>query len=130
MSLRASRRILWVALLAMLPLPMLAFDASIPVIRYLLLAGVTVGLILAEGMGAIPGSILGLIALHAVVYAALLWAVAWLLARLLVAMAPRASGALTIGVVVAALVVTSLFDVYTTPFAATSARTSLLHVLE
>jgi hypothetical protein len=126
----ATRRILWLGSLLLLPLPMLQFGAWIPVSRYLLLAGVTAGLILAEGAGTIPNLMLGLMLGHVLVYTALLWLAAWLAARALFALAPRAAGPLSLGLVAAAAIVTLAFEVYVTPFASLSPRANLLHVLE
>jgi hypothetical protein len=130
MSPRASRWVLWIGLVLMLPLPMLVFGALIPVARFLLLAGVTAGLIVAEGMGTIPGSILGLLLLHALVYLGLTWLAAHWISRGLGRLAPRALGPVTLGLVAAGLILSSLFDVYVTPFAPVSPRASLLHILE
>ena len=68
---------------------MLLFGAFVPVARYLLLAGVTVGLIVAEGGGEIPYLFLALMLGHVLVYACVLWLLAWGLARGLWAVAPR-----------------------------------------
>jgi hypothetical protein len=127
---KSARRILWLGLICMLPLPMLQFGAEIPALRYLLLAGVTLGLIVSEGMGQVPGLVLALLLGHALVYAGLLWLVAWLAARALSGLAPRALAVTTLGLVVAGVIVTSAFDVYRTPFGARSMQVNLLHVLE
>jgi hypothetical protein len=122
--------VLWLGLVLMLPLPMLAMGAHIPVTRFLLLAGVSLGLILAEGGGTIPYAAFGLLLAHALVYAALLWlAAGWCVAGL-ARLAPRGVGPVVIGLVVAGLLVASLTPVYVTPFAPVSPRATLLHVLE
>ena len=130
MSPRAARRWVFVVALFTVPLPMLQFGATIPVARYLLLAGVTAGLVAAEGTGTIPLTLLALFVGHALVYGALLWIAAWLATRLVERAAPRALGPLAVLVVAGALLVTSLFDVFTTPFAARSLHTNLFHVIE
>jgi hypothetical protein len=121
---------LWVVFLLTLPLPMLLFGAVVPVARYLMLAGVTAALIGAEGGGAIPVQLLALFLAHALVYAGLLWLLAHLLSRLVARLAPRALAAVTLGVAVACVAAASLGRPYVTPFAASSPRANLLHVLE
>ncbi|MDJ0848365.1 MAG: hypothetical protein QNK04_08315 [Myxococcota bacterium] len=130
LSPRAARWLLFGVALLTVPLPMLQFGANIPVARYLLLAGVTGGLVVTEGTGTIPLVLFGLFVGHALVYGGLLWVGAWLLTRLVAAAAPRALTPLVALVALGALLVTSLFDVYTTPFAARSRHTNLLHVIE
>lgn len=129
MTPRTSRRLLWLAFLLTAPLPMLGFEALVPVARYLLLAGVTAGLILAEGMGAIPGAVLAIFLVHAVVYAGLGWLAAYAVARLLVGLGRRAVAPATLGLVAACLLVASALELYVTPFASVSPRANLLHVL-
>lgn len=130
MSTRAAFWLLFVAALLTVPLPMIQFGAIVPVSRYLLLGGVTLGLIVAEGAGTIPGLLLAVFAVHALVYAALLFACAALVTRGLARLSTRAVGPAAALLAVIALLVASFFDVYTTPFAARSLHTNLLHVLE
>ena len=125
----STRRILWLAALLLVPLPMFRFEAVIPVARYVLLGGVTGGLILSEGTGTIPNLFFLLMTLHALVYAGLLYAASWLLARVLAALAPRPAPWLALALVVAASLVALSHEIYVTPFAAVSPRASLLDVL-
>jgi hypothetical protein len=121
---------LWVGFLLTAPLPLLGFGALIPVARFLLLAAVTAGLILTEGMGTVPAVLLAIFVVHALVYAGLLWLLALLISRGLDRLSSRSVGPVTVGLVAACLVVAAAFDLYVTPFAAVSPRASLLHVLE
>lgn len=130
MSPGAAHRILWLDSLLMLPLPMLFFGGWIPVSRYLLLTGVTLGLIVTEGMATVPGEILGLLLGHAIVYAVLLWLASGWLLRGVRALSPRAATPVALGLLATGLVVTLAFEVYVTPFAPVSARANLWHVLE
>lgn len=130
MSPKLARRILWLGLVLMLPLPMLEFGGWIPVSRYLLLSGVTLGLILTEGWGTVPGLVLALLAGHVIVYGGLLWGAAWTGSRVLHRLSPRSLGPVTLGLLAAGIVLTSAFAVYVTPFAPVSPRANLLHVLE
>ena len=126
---RGIRRILWLGALVLVPLPMLQFGALIPVTRYLLLAGVTGGLILAEGTGRIPNVMLLLMLGHALLYAGLLWLAAWALARVLRAVLPTRARTAALALVAAGALLALLTEPYVTPFAAESARASLLTVL-
>ena len=81
MSPRATRRLLFLALLLLLPLPMLAFDALVPVVRFLLLGAVCLGMRWVEGPGGVVWQLATLFFGHALVYGAALWAVAWACAR-------------------------------------------------
>lgn len=126
---RTTRRVLWIAGLLLVPLPMLKFGALIPVSRYLLLGGVTGGLILAEGPGRIPDFMLLAMLAHAFVYAGLLWCVAWLLARVLHRAAPARALRVALALVAAGVLAALLTEPYVTPFAAHDARASLSTVL-
>jgi hypothetical protein len=126
---RSTRRILWIAALLLVPLPMLRFGAVIPVARYLLLGGVTGGLIASEGTGTIPNVFFVLLMLHVLVYAALLYGAARLLARALHAAGPRLARRLALALVAAATLVALTQEIYVTPFAPVSPRASLLDVL-
>ncbi len=130
MSPRAARWILWLAALAMLPLPMLLFNAQIPVTRYLLLAGVSAMLIVAEGSGQIPILMLVLFVAHALVYAAVLWLVCWSWVRVWERHAPSWLLPTTAALVLVGLALTIGFNAYVTPFAAVESRASLLSVLQ
>jgi len=121
---------LWVCFLLTVPLPLLGFGALIPVARFLLLAAVTAGLIVAEGMGAVSAVLLGVFVVHALVYAGLLWLLALLISRGLARLSSRSVGPATVGLVAACLIVAAAFELYVTPFAPVSPRASLFHVLE
>jgi len=121
---------LWLGFLLTVPLPLLGFGALIPVARFLLLAGVTVGLIAAEGTGTVPAALLAILLLHALIYAGALWVLALLIARGLEKLSSRSVALATVGLVAACLIVAAAFELYVTPFAPVSARASLLHVLE
>ena len=90
----------------------------------------TAGLIVVEGMGAVPAALLSIFLLHALVYAGLLWLLALLISRGLARLSSRSVGPATVGLVVACLIVSAAFDLYVTPFAPVSPRASLLHVFE
>ena len=129
MTPRTARRLLWLVLLLTVPLPMLGFGALVPVARYLLLAGVTAGLIVTEGMGAVPGQLLAFFLAHALLYAGLAWLAAYAVVRLLGGLGPRSVAPATLGLVAVCLLVACTWELYVTPFASVSPRANLLHVL-
>ena len=94
MSTRAARRLVWLALLFALPLPMLIFGAWIPVSRYLLLFGVCVAMRVAEGPGGVVWQLAALFLGHALVYAVLLYGLAWSVTRALSDLRPPLRAAL------------------------------------
>ena len=125
MSARAPRRVLWIAALVLVPLPMLQFGADVPVVRYLILAGLTLALIVAEGAGWVGTTFLLLFLGHALVYGALLWVAAWAAARALHRWAPRRAGAVALGLAALGLVGALVARPYVTPFSSVSLRSNL-----
>jgi hypothetical protein len=125
LTLPATRRLLWLAALVLVPLPMFQFGAFVPVARYLLLAGVSFGLIASEGGGEIPYLFLALMLTHGVVYAGVLWLLAWALARGMWAVLPRSAGRVAVGLALAGLAVALFTKPYVTPFSAVSLHSNL-----
>lgn len=130
MTPRATRRTLWLAALLLVPLPMLQFGALVPVVRYVLLAGVTLGLIVTEGGGEIPYLFLALMLGHVLVYAVLLWLASWLLARGLWLLSPARAGRTAIALAVVALLVALVTRPYITPYSSVSLHSNLLVVFQ
>jgi hypothetical protein len=126
----ATRRFLWLAALLLVPLPMLLFGAFVPVARYLLLAGVTVGLIVAEGGGEIPYLFLALMLGHALVYACVLWLLTWGLARGLWAAAPQGAARVAVGLALLGLAAALFTKPYVTPYSAVSLHSNLWVVFQ
>ncbi len=129
MSPRAARRVLFLALLLLAPLPMLGFDAVAPVARYLLLGAVCLGMRLVEGPGGVVWQLAALFFGHALAYGALLWAGAWLAARALAVLGSAARGAVVAIAVVAATLWALTAEPYLTPFGP-AARANLVAVLQ
>lgn len=128
MSPRTARHFVWLALLFVVPLPMLVFGAWIPVARYLLLAGVCVAMRVAEGPGGVVWQLTAMFLGHALVYAGLLRIAAWLATRALRPLAtPLRTGVVAVGVL-AGLAWATATTPYVTPFG-TAARANLLGVL-
>jgi hypothetical protein len=128
MSPRSARRVLWLAALVLVPLPMLMFGEQAPVLRYLVLAAVCVGMRIAEGPGGAVWELTALFLSHALVYAALLYAGARLAVRALAPVSAPARAAVVAVVVAGAAAWALLGEPYATPFG-TAARANLLGVL-
>lgn len=109
---------------------MLQFGAFVPVARYLLLAGVTLGLIAAEGGGEIPHLFLALMLGHALVYTGLLWLVAWAATRVLWAATPRRASRIVLGLAALGLVLAVVTRPYVTPYSGISLHSNLWVVFQ
>jgi phosphate/sulfate permease len=128
MSSRATRRVLFLALLVLVPLPMFTFDALVPVARYLLLGAVCVGMRVAEGPGGVVWQLTALFFGHALVYGAVLWAVAWAVTRSLDALPASARAALVACAIAAGMLWAVAAEPYRTPFGRAE-RSNLIEVL-
>jgi len=117
MSPRATRWLLFGALVLALPLPTIGpFDGFVPTVRYAILLGAAGAVALAEGAaGPVPG-ILALLGANLALGLALVWALAWGLARLSRALPDGLRGGLALAAVAALLGVASLFEIYETGF--------------
>lgn len=120
----AARRVLWLAANSFVPVPYWGIEVErAPVARLLLLATATGAATIAE-----PGGV-GLIVAAALVAQAILWLVAWaVVAALVERRLPAARRGPAVAIIVAALLVVSLFPVYHTPFARTGPRANLLGI--
>ena len=128
MSPRASRRVLFLTSLLLVPLPMLTFDAFVPVARYLLLGAVCVGMRIAEGPGGVVWQLAALFFGHAVVYGLLLWLAAWAAGRALGALPAR----VRTGAIAFVVIVCGVWALATRPYVTTfgpAARANLVEVL-
>ncbi len=131
MSERASRRILWVAFAATVPLPFFLVETGwVPAVRLLLLAGVHGAVIAVEGTQGTVAIAAALLLAQAALGLAALWVLAWGLAQGLSRGSPRRAAAATWAVVALALFVTTAFDLYRTPFRTPALRGNLLVLLE
>ncbi len=127
-----TRRLLFVALLLLLPLPLATGVATglMPVARMALLGGVCLGVMLVEGTRGAVGLLLALIAVQAVLYAAGLWLAAWLAARGLARLPRPARWATPLLLVLAAAVFAASQPIYRTPFRAAGVQATWLEVFE
>lgn len=123
----AVRRILWVAAVLVVPVPLLVVGPGlVPAGRLLELGAVSLALLLAESHQGVVGILTALL-----LGQGLLWVGVWWLAALVVAgVLARARRAVLLSLAATALLVTGalLFEIYETPFAAERPRASLLHV--
>ena len=117
MSVRAARWWLFLLFALTLPLPMLGpYDAYVPVVRFLILAGATASVAAVEGAsGPVPGIFL-LFSIHAAVYLVVLWILAWISSRLLGFVSPNVRRVMVLFAWALMLFLAIFFDIYATPF--------------
>jgi hypothetical protein len=129
MSLRSSRRILWLCTLLTVPVPFWAFEGGRAPTAWLIeLAAFTGALLLSEG-GTVTAMAFSLFLGEAIVAAALLYLVARFVTRLLA----RPASGIRLGpfiAIVAALLVLSAFEIYRTPFVAAGDPVNLVGIFE
>ncbi len=132
MSTRATRRLLFVALLLLLPLPLVTGVTTglVPVARMGLLGGVCLGVMLVEGTRGAVGLLLAMIAGQAALWAAVSWLAAGLGARLLARLPARAQRIAPLALVLAATLLAASLPIYRTPFRAAGVQATWLQVLE
>ena len=130
MSVLTSRRLLWLGLLLMLPMPMLVLDNGlVPVVRFLLLGGVCVAVMLVEDAAGVVGFLALVFLAHAIVYAGLLWLLAFAISQGLARLPPRRLAALTLAALALALLTATATRPYRTPFGR-AADGNLVEVLQ
>lgn len=130
LTLPATKLLLWLAALVLIPFPMLQFGAFVPVVRYALLGGVTFGLIATEGGGEIPYIFLALMLGHALVYAGALWLAAAVVSRRLWAATPRNAGRIVVAGAVLGVAIALVTEPYVTPYSAISLHSNLWVVFQ
>jgi hypothetical protein len=130
LTLPATKHLLWLTALLLVPLPMLQFGAFVPVVRYLILAAVNLGLIVTEGGGEIPYIFFALLFGHALVYATVFWFLAGLLVRALWLATPRYAGRIVVGASLTGLALALLTRPYVTPYSGVSLHSNLWVVFQ
>jgi len=131
MSHRAARLVLFALFAVVVPLPFFLVQTGVvPAARILMLAGIVVAVIAAEGMHGMAGVALALLLVQALGYAGLLFAAAHWVARGLARAWPRRLGLATAVLAGVALLTASSFEIYRTPFRTHSLHASLLRVFE
>lgn len=130
MSDRAVRRILWLVFLLTLPVPYFMVEVGwVPVVRLLLLSAVT-GAAAALEPSATAIVIAAFFAVQTLALGAVLFGIARLIAWLLTRLVPRRRRAAALGVLVAALLVASVFEIYRTPLSGRAPRANLFRVFD
>ena len=122
------RRLVFLALVVLAPVPTLLFGGRVPTANLYLMSGVCTVVWVAEGATGPVRTITLLLAAHAAVYTGLLWCAAWLIERVIRRLSPLVQGLCVLGGIVIALVVALSTPIYVTPFART-ARSTLLGAL-
>lgn len=125
---RGWRRLLFLALLLLVPVPMLVFDGWVPTANLYLMSAVCGAVWLAEGAAGPVRTITGLLAAHAAVYTVVFWGVAWTVDRLTARISPPVRRALLLVPLAIAIAVAAVRPIYVTPFGRT-ARSTLLGAL-
>ena len=129
MSDRTFRWTLFLAALAIVPLPLFGVEtALIPTGRMILLAGVATLVTAIAGGGGVGPTIAGLFWAQALFWSAVCWAFGWGFARLLVAARPGFRQRIAFVLVAIVGGIAFLDPIYTTPYSATSARSTLTQV--
>jgi hypothetical protein len=129
MTPRSARVVLWVAALAVVPVPLLVAGRGwLPPAAVAELAGATFAVGVAERADDIIRLLGGILLGQAGMWAVVAWFAASVAARVLHRVAPRRVGAATLAVVLVAVAVTAAVPVYSSPFHATRSRQTLLEV--
>jgi hypothetical protein len=130
MSTAATRRLLFAALVLLLPVPFFAAAVEIaPLLRLAFLAAILGAIVVADGTAGTGGLLAGLLLAQGLLYAGLLWGAAWLGARALAGAAPRLRAALA-GAAVAALLGLACLPIYQTPLSSRGATANWLGLFD
>ena len=125
MSLRTSRRILWLTFMLVVPVPILILGpGTLPPAGLMELGGASLGVLLLESARGVVGTIALVFLVQAALYALLLWLVAAILAWAL----GRRRGRLTLLLVAALVIIAASWPVYHTRYHSRSAHVSLREV--
>jgi len=125
---RAWRWVLFVALVVLLPVPMLLFDGRVPTANLYLMSAVCAAVWAHEGAAGPVRTVTLLLAAHAVLYTIALWGMAWVTDRGLARLSPRARRVCVLVPVAVATAVALTTAVYVTPFGR-APRATLLEAL-
>ena len=129
MSVTTFRWTLFLAALLVLPLPMAGIETAwIPIGRMVLLAVVTTIFVFAEGTGGVAPLMAALFWVQAAVWVGVCWAFGWGFARVLVAARPGFRQRIAFVLVAIVVGIAVLDPVYTTPYSASDARSTLMQV--
>lgn len=129
MSPRGVRRLLWVAAVFVVPLPILAFGPGlVPAAHQLELGLLALAFGAVESMQGVTLLLAAAFLVPGVIYAALLWLPAWILARGSAVLPRPTRTRFALLLVMLAVAFGLARPVYETPFSSRSARSTLLGV--
>lgn len=129
MQMRPMRRVWFAGIWLLFPWPLLILvDASVPAVRYVLLAAVAGMVAMMEGAAGPVGLLVLLFTIWGLGTSLLCWLTAWLIAKLMARVPDPAAIALTLGVLGIGLFWAVFFEPYRTPFGR-ALRGGLLQVL-
>lgn len=131
MSPRAARCLLFAAFALTLPLPFWLVEVgAVPAARLVMLEGVLLAVIAAEGAKGAVGIAAALLGAQVVLYLVGLWLSAGLVLRPLRERSPRARAAVSAGLAVALVVIAASTPLYHTPFRTRALRGDLTAIFE
>lgn len=131
MSPRTSRRLLWAALVLMLPAPFfLAETGLVPPARILMLALITLAVIVAEGPQGVAGLSAAFLFAQALAYIALSWLAALVIARVVGLLGRRVLAVSSLILVLVGATLAMGWNLYRDPFRSHSLHVNLLRVYE
>jgi hypothetical protein len=126
---RAVRRLVWIAAVFALPLPILAFGPGlVPAAHQLELGLLALAFGAVESMQGVTLLLAAAFLVPGLVYAALLWLAAWLVARALARLPSTTRTRAALLLVMLGVGFASATPIYETPFSSRSARSTLLGV--
>ncbi len=129
MSPRGVRRLLWLAAIFLVPVPLIGVASGWAPTAYLLeLAGLTLAFGVVESLQGVTLALLASFGVPALLYVALLWPLAWLVARLITPLAPLTRLRAALLIVMLGAGYATVRPVYDTPFSNRSPRATLLEV--
>ena len=125
-SRKASRRILWLALLFTVPIPFYlgGFEVAPPV-RVVFLTGLVVAVVATEGAAGYQGTFTLLGVVQSVLWLALFYGVAAAIARMIQRGVGEGGRVWAVGALVVALFALSLFEIYRTPLSSVSLHSNV-----
>lgn len=129
MSPRNVRRVLWLAAIVLVPVPLIGLGSGLaPTAHLLEIAALILAFGVIESMHGVTLQLLASFLIPALLYVALLWPLAWGVARILTPLAPLTRLRATLLIVMLCGGYAAARPVYDTPFSSRSERSTLLGV--
>jgi len=127
-SVKTTRRILWLALVVVLPVPYWVMESGrVPSLWLLELTGFALAMLMTEG-GMVPQIVSGLFAGQALLSVGACWLVAWLATRVLYSAVPPEWQKRGVLAAVVLLFVSSLLRIYATPLVSGGSPVNLIEL--